>query len=70
MVDSKQIKNVGMYVTTVPNKQSIEASSNAILKILQCKQEQETIRKALEVFGGCVEANPVTISGCNIAMKE
>ena len=60
---------IGMAINTVPSKLSIDAAASGILKILGSCQEQETIRKALDVFGGCVEANPVTIQGCSITQE-
>jgi len=66
----RNAENVGMYINTVPSKLSIDSAANAILKILGSKQDQETIQKALEIFGGCVEANPVSVSGCTISMGE
>lgn len=56
----------GMHIGTVVDKQSLEPLTDAIMRILDAKADQRTIRKALEVLSVSAEVKNVSISGCTI----
>jgi len=59
--------DTGIHVGNTVEKGEIDAVANAILRILEAKSEQKTIRKALDVFHKMTEVKNITISGCTIS---
>ena len=46
-------------------QEAAEPMADAIVRILETSAEQETIRKALEVFSATVRVENITIRDCN-----
>lgn len=56
----------GISIGSKAMKEAAEPLADALFKIMSANAEQETIRKALEVFGRTVAVENVTIQGANI----
>lgn len=62
-------QNIGIKVGGL-EKENIPIVMDAILKILEAKADQETIRTALDVFTNMARTENVTINNCSISMGE
>lgn len=58
--------NTGMNIGTVVNKESLEPLTDAIIRIMEAKADQETIRAGLRALTDTARIEGVTIQNCVI----
>lgn len=58
--------HIGMHIGSSREKGEIENVASAILKIMEARADQKTIRAALGAFTAVAEVKNVTIQGCSI----
>lgn len=56
----------GIYIGTKISKESLEPLANAIIRIMEARADQETIRAALRVLSEKSNVSHVSISDVNI----
>ncbi len=56
----------GLHIGAIVDKQSIEPLTESIVRIIEAKADQKTIRKALEVLSHHAEIRNLSVSGVTV----
>lgn len=58
--------NTGMHIGTVVNKESLDPLADAIVRIMEAKADQETIRAGLQALIATARVENVTIQNVTV----
>lgn len=60
----------GIHIGTQISKESLEPLTDSLIRIMESRADQETIRTALQVFAQKAEVRSVSLSNMNITMNS